>query len=182
MISDSGKKHSKHGLSKEMARKQMIALNISLAREHGHPIPKLPASKEYKSRPASKSTGKLKTAEEIEHDVKVKEAARLELDKKLAPTMKDHLDVLKKERAELKTAMVSLHPEAVEHEKPKLKEVSLKTVAIAPKVSARHEDYAKMSQAQRKDLYEEYHKKGVSAEDIPKEARKGYKIWMKRNV
>lgn len=32
--------HSNHPLSKQMAEKQKVALNISLAREHGHKIPK----------------------------------------------------------------------------------------------------------------------------------------------
>jgi len=36
-----GTKHSKEGLSIEMAKKQMTALNIAHARKEGHNIPKL---------------------------------------------------------------------------------------------------------------------------------------------
>ena len=35
-----GKPHSKEGLSHEMAKKQLTALNIAYAREQGHDIPK----------------------------------------------------------------------------------------------------------------------------------------------
>jgi hypothetical protein len=169
-MSDSGKKHSKSGMSKAMARKQMAALNMSLARE------KVPALKSSRSYPRKKSTTiGIMSAEDINRNVIIKEAAAANL-KKLAepPSLKDHLDDMRKERKEMGSSMIKLAPESVELESfaPKKIEMPLE----------RDVDYKDMSTAQRKKLYIKYHEDGMKPEDVPKEARKGYKTWIKRNI
>ena len=44
VVGEDKKRHSKEGMSKEMARKQMVALNIAHARKMGEAIPRLKGS------------------------------------------------------------------------------------------------------------------------------------------
>ena len=44
VVGEDKKRHSKEGMSKEMARKQMVALNIAHARKMGEAMPRLKGS------------------------------------------------------------------------------------------------------------------------------------------
>ena len=91
------------------------------------------------------------------------------------------------------TSMVKLAPESIELDsfppkkmampvrKVKLESASAGSQSFEPKKAAAVE-YKDMSTAQRKKLYEKYYEDEMKPEDLPKEVRKGYKTWMKRNT
>lgn len=170
VVSEDGKKHSKKGLTKEMARKQLAALNIAYAREKGYSIPR-PMEKNVRvAKSKVPNPMALSTAEQIQENVVMREARRLELEgkEKEMMSMKDRLDALKDER--------KAHKMEEKAEAPVQKKVDIEE----DKLIRKEIEFAKMTPAKRRKLYDEYYSKKMKPEDVPMEARRGYKMYLKK--
>lgn len=175
VVDEEGKKYSKKPLSKEKARKQMIALNMAHAKKKGD---KKGETRKAKPKIANPTVIAMK-AEKIGEMVKEADKKEMEGKQKEAMSLKDRIDALKEER--------KAHKMEEKVEEVEMAEKPMKTrkriIKLQRAVSSDEEnldlmEFSKMTQPQRKKLYEKYADDGRMPEEVSPEAQRGYKIFL----
>jgi hypothetical protein len=167
VVGEDGKKHSKKGLSKAMARKQRIALNIAHAKKEGYDIPRMAKSKIVNPQGIA-------TAEQINDSITMKEARRLQMElmEKENMSLKDRIDALKEDR--------KVHKMEEKVEMPTIV-IKLKKKVDKDEKKLELMEFSKMTQPERKKMYEKFVEDGKLVDDVPSDVRRGYKIFLTKS-